>query len=763
MIRQKSLTALVILVLFWGAASADPLQVYVDSLLNGFEDWSWATHNLGQTAVVHTGGSAVSFEPDSWGGLYFHRSAGIDVNAYDRLEFWVHGGASGGQAVRLALLIGGSSAGSARVDTFITGGAIPAGQWVKVTVPFASLGLTTGILDGFWFMADTAGDQPTLYLDDLSFLEREGGPPTGETVSVSVDPALDRRAVNPHIFGVNFGTDEAVARMKYPLRRWGGNSTTRYSWQDDADNRGSDWFFFSYPHDNDHPEQLPDNSDADRFIDATRAAGAQPLVTLPLIGWTARDRTRRWSFSVAKYGAQQETECTATGWASWCTADAGNGRHPDGTLITGNDPDDACREVGPSFVTGWTAHIAGRTGTAGNGGVKFYALDNEPMLWNSTHRDVHPSGVTYDELWQRTLLYAGAVKALDPDVQIFGPVVWGWCAYFYSAADGCSAGADAAAHGGMAFLPWYLQQVEAHRVSTGVRLVDYLDVHFYPQASGVFGGGEEYAAVRLRSVKGLYDPAYVDESWIGQPVRLIPRLREWVAQYAPGTKIAVTEYSWGDDNLPSTALAEAEALAVFAREGVDAATRWVAPRPGNRAEDAFSLYLNYDGAGSRVAGESVRALSGNVDRVGAYAVRGAGGKLFLLLFNKDTVAHPAAVSVTGSFTGDLQLYRFDASNRLAPAGAVTPSDAGSCTVNLPARSATLAVAPWSESGGALAGDLNDDHALTAADALLLAALLAGQLDGMASPFPAPLARADLNLDGRIDAADLVLLARALTR
>ena len=44
-----------------------------------------------------------------------------------------------------------------------------------------------------------------------------------------------------------------------------------------------------------------------------------------------------------------------------------------------------------------------------------FALDNEPMLWNSTHRDVHPDPVTYDELLDRTIRYGSAVRAADPD------------------------------------------------------------------------------------------------------------------------------------------------------------------------------------------------------------------------------------------------------------------------------------------------------------------------------------------------------------
>ena len=41
-----------------------------------------------------------------------------------------------------------------------------------------------------------------------------------------------------------------------------------------------------------------------------------------------------------------------------------------------------------------------------------------------------------------------------------------------------------------------------------------------------------------------------------------------------GIKLAVSEYSFGGDGLVTTAVASAEALAVFAREGVDTASVW---------------------------------------------------------------------------------------------------------------------------------------------------------------------------------------------
>jgi hypothetical protein len=692
--RRAIARSLAVLIGFAAArGEAAPLPVYGDALQSGFVDWSWGTRDLSQTATVHGGSAAISFEPDGWSGLYLHRDAGIDVGEYGALELWVRGAGAGGQQVTVALLSSGAIAGSAPLDSFVAGGDVPAGSWAKASVPFSALGVSNGLLDGVWLQDASGGDQPTLYVDDVQLLEQTTPPPPPAAVSVIVDPSADRRPVSRLVYGVNFASASALARVHYPVQRWGGNATTRYSWQDDVSNRASDWFFYNIPEDHPTPQELPDGSSADRFIDDARAAGAEPLLTVPLIGWTPKDRTRRWGFSVAKYGAQQQTECTATGNAFWCNPDAGSGVRANGTPITGNDPHDTSREVGPGFVTAWLAHIAARTGTAAQGGVKLFALDNEPTLWSSTHRDVHPQPTTFDELWQRTVDYAAAIKAQDPAAQILGPDAWGWCAYFGSAADNCADGPDRQAHGGLPFLEWYLEQVAAYQQTHGVRLVDYLDIHYYPQAAGVALSDDESAATaarRLRSLRSLYDPNYVDESWIGTPVRLIPRMKEWIAARAPGTKLAITEYSWGNDDGPSSALAQAEALAIFGREGVDVATRWVAPAEHSRVEDSFLLYLDYDGGGSAVEGTSVRATSDAPDAVGSYAIQRQDGRLYVLLFNRDTAARDATATIAGATDGNAVLYRFAAAARLAAAGTV-PVAGGSLGLTLPPRSATLAV------------------------------------------------------------------------
>ncbi len=151
----------------------------------------------------------------------------------------------------------------------------------------------------------------------------------------------------------------------------------------------------------------------------------------------------------------------------------------------------------------------------------------------------------------------------------------------------------------------------------------------------------------------------------------------------------MTEYSWGDDAAPSGALAQAEILAILGREGVDLATRWVVPASGSKTEEAFRLFLNYDGAGAKALGDRVRSLSSDAAGVGAFAIRGHADELYLLLFNKGTAPREVEVAVQAPLAGNFALYRFTATTALGPAGTAIPA-AGVFTLTLPARSATLA-------------------------------------------------------------------------
>ena len=87
---------------------------------------------------------------------------------------------------------------------------------------------------------------------------------------------------------------------------------------------------------------------------------------------------------------------------------------------------------------------------------------------------------------------------------------------------------------------------------------------------------------RNRSTRSLWDPNYVDETWINDRVQLIPRLKNWVDTYYPGTTIGITEYNWGAENHINGATAQADIFGIFGREGLDMAARWTTPASTRR-------------------------------------------------------------------------------------------------------------------------------------------------------------------------------------
>lgn len=522
----------------------------------------------------------------------------------------------------------------------------------------------------------------------------------GAPVAVNVDAGSGVRPLNPLIFGVAFGDAGRNAEVGYPMVRWGGNSVTRYNWRVDVHNTANDWYYENIPGASDRSQVPPIGNAADAFVAATLDAGAAPLMTIPTIGWVPRADSPLQhpyfaGFSVIKYGAQQSTD-------PW-DPDAGNGRRPNGTPITGNDPTDTSSMADAAFQRGWIEHFQATYGTAGNGGVRHYALDNEVMLWNSTHRDVHPQPATFDETWAKAATYGAMIKQQEPAALVYGPVTWGYCDLFGSAADDCLDGPDRQAHGGMPFVAWYLQQVCAHPLPGGARAVDVLDLHYYPQGANVALSDDDSpdtAARRLRSLKELYDATWVSQSWIADlgdsnayhydKPNLIPRARAWIDQYCPGTKLAITEYNWGNDGTASGAVAQAELFGIFAREGVDVATRWVAPSEGTRVERAFLLFLDYDGAGARVQGASVAATSADRDRIGAYAFR-SGARTMVLLTNKTGAAEDVALTFATAPGSAWTLYGFDATQPVHALASGTIAGTTLSLAALPAMSANLLV------------------------------------------------------------------------
>ncbi len=435
--------------------------------------------------------------------------------------------------------------------------------------------------------------------------------------SVSVDANANRRPINPNIYGVAFAAAGDLAATNFTMNRSGGNGTSTYNWQINAANHASDWYFESIL----DPPEVP-GYDGDAFITQTRAAdvGAQPLLTIPMIDYLAKlgpAGAMLWSFSIAKYGPQTASDPYQP--------DAGNGiSAATGNPITGNNPLDANTPNAVSIQQAWVQHLIGTWGSAANGGLKYYIMDNEPSLWSSTHRDIHPAAETYNEIFNDYVNYAGAVRALDPNAIIVGPEEWSWWAMFLSGYDQQNgtgaAGSDYNTHNQTYYYPWLLQQLYAYRQSTGKQLLNVLSVHYYPQE--LSNRNDDSVAAQLtrnQSTRALWDPTYVDPSWFNQVginggiVDLIPTLQGWVNQYYPGLQTAITEYNWGDEANLNGATTQADVLGIFGREGLDLATRWTVPLNPSPTYLAMEIYRNYDGKLSTFGDTSVSAAVANPD------------------------------------------------------------------------------------------------------------------------------------------------------
>jgi hypothetical protein len=526
---------------------------------------------------------------------------------------------------------------------------------------------------------------------------------TGNTpVTIAVDAQLNRHAISPLIYGVAFAPDAAtVADLNTPLHRSGGNSETRYNWQTNAHNHAADWYFESIA---DSP--ATPGAAADSFVSTSKNGGAEPALTIPMIGWMPKlgsGRNKLWSYSIAKYGPQTDSDIHNTPYNN---PDAGNGiSSTNGSQpITWNDPNDANFLTNSTFQQAFVQHLTNRWGMSTNGGVRYYLMDNEHSIWHSTHQDVHPNGAGRVEIRDKFFDYAGMVKRLDPNALVLAPEEFGWSGYFYSGADlqyggqhGYGYLPDRSTNGGMDYVPWLLSQFYQRATNTNQRLLDYFTLHRYTEDSAV-GGNDVSTATQLkrsRSTRSFWDTNYVDETWIAQVVMLIPRMKGWVASYYPGTKIGITEYNWGAEGYINGATTQADILGIFGREGLDLATRWTTPDSSTPTYKAMKMYRNYDGNKSSFGDTSVNAAGPNPDNVSTFAaVRSSDGALTVIVINKQLTSGAITTVNLANFlpAGTAQVWQLTSANSITRLSDLRFSGS-TFTSTVPVQSITLFVLP----------------------------------------------------------------------
>jgi hypothetical protein len=495
--------------------------------------------------------------------------------------------------------------------------------------------------------------------------------------TLTVDAAGNPHPINPDIYGIaSYNLDSGFAKeIQVPNVRWGGDATTRYNWQVDSSNAGFDWYFMGG---NGEATPVPSAS-ADLMVYTYKAASnAHALLTIPIIPYVNKTAAWNCSFPVSVYGPQQSTNPYVHPNGDNC----GNSLTPSGAQLIDNNIYANHIDNTVALQQGWVQHFIATFGTAANGGVPYYQLDNEPGGWSNTHRDVEPNQPDYDTIIALGQQYAAMVKQTDSSAKVFGPVdftLGGWIGT-PSQQNNLYAG------------QYYLQQMAAYDQTNHQRILDYFDEHYY-------GGGSTDAA-ELASTRALWDPTFNSGSWVEQyyfdgPMMLLPRFQNWIQTYYPGTKLSISEYSFSSGTNPLVdALTEADVLGIYGREGLDFANLWSVPQPTDAVAYSFRLYRNYDGAGGQFGDSSVTSTSTDQGQLSVYgALRSTDGALTVIAINKTTSPIQTSLSLA-NFNSTATATPFTYSNANMTqiiAGAAVPVASNTLNYNFPAYSATVFV------------------------------------------------------------------------
>lgn len=198
-------------------------NVYLDAVGAGWDNWSWsATLDFANASPVQSGTRSVAVALDAWGGLSLHH-AGVNASAYGALEFWIHGGSSGGQVLTLYLQDDGSGQSFTQVPlnnpAYLAGGTVSAGQWKKASLPLSALGISTPAFTRITWWNGGPGAVATFYLDEVRLVPAGAVPPTlrggwpagPRTVTAFFDQPIEAASITSAVYQVQNAADPNYA------------------------------------------------------------------------------------------------------------------------------------------------------------------------------------------------------------------------------------------------------------------------------------------------------------------------------------------------------------------------------------------------------------------------------------------------------------------------------------------------------------------------------------------------------------------------
>jgi len=284
-----------------------------------------------------------------------------------------------------------------------------------------------------------------------------------------------------------------------------------------------------------------------------------------LIGWSAANNKN--NFNDWAYNRAQWWEGVHNNWAGGGGPESGDG-----------DPGLYLMEWPADSTVGILDQWFGDDGLGlDDATFQYWNMDNEPEIWNGTHDDVMPEQISAEKFMLLYFDVAKKARAKFPDIKLVGPVTaneWQW---YNWANDKINYN-----NKNYTYLEYFILRVAEEQQASGVRLLDVLDIHFYP--------GEEKNTDIVQLHRVWFDKTYNypgangvkragSGGWDNNITKeyVFARCSDWLEKYMGpdhGVTFGVTEMGIKGNDPNVTASWYASTLGVFADQGVELFTPW---------------------------------------------------------------------------------------------------------------------------------------------------------------------------------------------
>jgi alpha-L-arabinofuranosidase len=210
--------------------------IYTENFVNNFSDGgSSITYTVTNQSPVNTGSYSINATLNASGGYLSFSHGGFDSSPYANISFWINGGASGGQSLKVVGTLSSGTQSSYALPKLMTN------VWQQFVVPLSSVGCSNkSNFTGFRIQNNISSAQPVFYIDDVYL----GAAPAPAVVHLNILANQTNRLVDARWFGVNTATWDgnlgnsatipALTNAGITTLRWpGGSGADVHDWTTD--------------------------------------------------------------------------------------------------------------------------------------------------------------------------------------------------------------------------------------------------------------------------------------------------------------------------------------------------------------------------------------------------------------------------------------------------------------------------------------------------------------------------------------------------